>query len=153
MQQRCQASGQRFRTMAPACMPWTTIQGLARNLPETTPHATSRHPTTRPPTAPFTCAVAWAREVLRGIVNGPRIDGKDGVAGSIPAGGSTKPMTSANAGQFRAWDPGRTVALVLLGLGMVWTGAWRMESTSAINRSVLTSPVPRSCLPAAGVLR
>jgi hypothetical protein len=38
--------------------------------------------------------------VLHGVVNHRRIDGKDGVAGSIPAGGSTKPMTSANAGQF-----------------------------------------------------
>jgi hypothetical protein len=28
-----------------------------------------------------------------------RIHGKDGVAGSIPAGGSTKVMTSGNAGQ------------------------------------------------------
>jgi hypothetical protein len=27
--------------------------------------------------------------------------GKDGVAGSIPAGGSTQRLTSANAGQFR----------------------------------------------------
>jgi hypothetical protein len=26
--------------------------------------------------------------------------GKDGVAGSIPAGGSTKPMTSGNADKF-----------------------------------------------------
>jgi hypothetical protein len=34
-------------------------------------------------------------------VNPRRIDGKDGVAGSIPAGGSTNPMTSANAGRHR----------------------------------------------------
>jgi hypothetical protein len=32
----------------------------------------------------------WRREVVHGVVNPPRIDGKDGVAGSIPAGGSTK---------------------------------------------------------------
>jgi hypothetical protein len=31
----------------------------------------------------------WAREALDGGVNARRIDGKDGVAGSIPAGGST----------------------------------------------------------------
>jgi hypothetical protein len=36
-----------------------------------------------------TCVTVWAREVLQGVVNHPRIDGKDGVAGSIPAGGST----------------------------------------------------------------
>jgi hypothetical protein len=30
-----------------------------------------------------------AVEALRGIVNSPRIDGKDGVAGSIPAEGCT----------------------------------------------------------------
>jgi hypothetical protein len=29
------------------------------------------------------------REALHGVVNHRRIDGKDGVAGSIPAGGST----------------------------------------------------------------
>jgi hypothetical protein len=33
----------------------------------------------------------------------PMVHGKDGVAGSIPAGGSTKPMTSANAGHLRVW--------------------------------------------------
>jgi hypothetical protein len=61
----------------------------ARDLPETALRATSPSPTTRPSTALLTCATVWAREVLRGIVNSPRIDGKDGVAGSIPAGGST----------------------------------------------------------------
>jgi hypothetical protein len=35
------------------------------------------------------------------------IHGKDGVAGSIPAGGSTKPMTNANAGHPRATFCGR----------------------------------------------
>jgi hypothetical protein len=33
-----------------------------------------------------------------------RIHGKDGVAGSIPAGGSTQALISGNAGQFRVWD-------------------------------------------------
>jgi hypothetical protein len=64
-------------------------RALARGLPETVLHATSRRPTPRPSTAPFTCAVVWSREVLHGGANRPRIDGKDGVAGSIPAGRST----------------------------------------------------------------
>ena len=37
----------------------------------------------------FTCSVAWVGEVAHGDVNHRRIDGKDGVAGSIPAEGST----------------------------------------------------------------
>jgi len=37
---------------------------LARDLPETALHATSRRLTTRPSTAPLTSAVVWAREVL-----------------------------------------------------------------------------------------
>jgi site-specific recombinase XerD len=37
-------------------------------------------------------------------VSPPRIDGKDGVAGSIPAGGSTHRVTSANAGQLRSFE-------------------------------------------------
>jgi hypothetical protein len=45
--------------MAATLVPLTTTQGLARDLPET---------------------------ALHGDVNPPRIDGKDGVAGSIPAG-------------------------------------------------------------------
>src|SRR6266487_5467500 len=32
------------------------------------------------------------------------IHGKDGVAGSIPAGGSTNALTSTNAGQLLFWD-------------------------------------------------
>jgi hypothetical protein len=43
----------------------------------------------------------WVGEVLHGVVNDRRIDGKDGVAGSIPAGGSTPLMTSRNAGHQR----------------------------------------------------
>jgi hypothetical protein len=62
---------------------------LARDLPETALHAASRRSTTRSSIAPRTCTVVWPREVLRGVANNPRIDGKDGVAGSIPAGGST----------------------------------------------------------------
>jgi hypothetical protein len=50
-------------------------------LPETALHVTSRRLTTRPSTAPLTSAVVWAREVLRGVMNSPSINGKDGVAG------------------------------------------------------------------------
>ena len=62
---------------------------LARELPETALHAASRRPTTQSSAAPLTCADVWRHEVLHGVVNPRRIDGKDGVAGSIPAGGST----------------------------------------------------------------
>jgi hypothetical protein len=61
----------------------------ARDLPETALRATSPRPATQPPAVSFTCAVVWARVVRHGVVNHRRIDGKDGVAGSIPAGGST----------------------------------------------------------------
>jgi hypothetical protein len=73
---------------------------LARDLPETALRATSPRSTTRPSTAPLTCTVVCGCEVLHGVVNRPRIDGKDGVAGSIPAGGST------NKGNRRAWGMG-----------------------------------------------
>jgi hypothetical protein len=62
------------------------MRALARDLPETALHATSRRPTTQSPAAPFTCAVVWSCEALRGDLNHRRIDGKDGVAGSTPAG-------------------------------------------------------------------
>ena len=67
----------------------TARLGLARDLPETAPRLASCRPTTQPSAASLTCAVMWRREVLQGVVNRRRIDGKDGVAGSIPAGGST----------------------------------------------------------------
>jgi hypothetical protein len=51
-----------------------------------------------------TCSVAWVGEVAHGGVNSPSINGKDGVAGSIPAGGSTHALTSANADSRRP-DP------------------------------------------------
>ena len=72
----------------------------ARDLPETALRAALRRLTPRPSTAPLTSVVVWAREVLRGVVNHRRIDGKDGVAGSIPAGGSTQALTSGNAGEL-----------------------------------------------------
>jgi hypothetical protein len=91
---------------------------LARDLPETALHATSPRTSTQPSTAPFTCMVVWSRGVLRGDVNQRCIDGQDGVAGSIPAGGSTKPMTSANAGHLRVWGPVVRAMLVVLAFGV-----------------------------------
>jgi hypothetical protein len=55
-------------------------------LPETALRAASRRPTTQPSAASLACSVAWEGEVAHGDVNYLRIDGKDGVAGSIPAG-------------------------------------------------------------------
>src|SRR4029453_14753577 len=63
-------------------MPWTTVQALARDLPETALCVTSRRRTSRFSTAPFTWAIVWPREVVDGGVNYPHIDGKDGVAQS-----------------------------------------------------------------------
>jgi hypothetical protein len=40
----------------------------------------------------------------------PVIYGKEGVAGSIPAGGSKQQMTSGNAGHRRAWGLVRLAA-------------------------------------------
>jgi hypothetical protein len=59
-------------------------EGLARDLPETVLRAASLRPTTQPQTVPLTCAVVWLREVLRGEVNSPSINGMQGVRGSIP---------------------------------------------------------------------
>jgi hypothetical protein len=56
---------------------------LARDLPETALRAASRRLTTQPSAAPSTCSVAWVGEAVHGVVKYPRIDGKDGVAGSI----------------------------------------------------------------------
>jgi hypothetical protein len=61
---------------------------LARDLPETLPHATSRRLTTRFPAAPFTCSVAWVVEVMCGDVNHPHINGMQEVrvhASSAPS--------------------------------------------------------------------
>src|SRR5215208_1977398 len=81
-------------TMASALVPWTTAQGplpeICQKLRYTQPHAAPRsHSWKRLPT----CAVVWRRGVLHSVVNPRRIDGKDGVAGSIPAGGSTPRLT------------------------------------------------------------
>jgi hypothetical protein len=57
---------------------------LARDLPETALHATSRCLTTQPSAAPNTCSIAWVGEVMHGDVNSPRINGMQGVRGSNP---------------------------------------------------------------------
>ena len=62
----------------------TIRQGLARYLPETTQRVASRRPTANLSTAALTCAVVWARKVLRGLVNHPHINGMQGVRGSNP---------------------------------------------------------------------
>jgi len=62
------------------------VPEICQKLRYAQPHAVPRH---HPLTVLLTCAVVWGREVLHGVVSPPRIDGKDGVAGSIPAGGST----------------------------------------------------------------
>jgi hypothetical protein len=65
------------------------LEALARDLPETELHATSRRPTTRPSAAPFICSVAWVGEVMHGDMNHPRIDGMQGVRGSNPLSSTT----------------------------------------------------------------
>jgi hypothetical protein len=62
---------------------------LARDLPETGPRVASRHPTTPPLTPPRTCGAVGRSGAPQGLSKGPSVNGKDGVAGSIPAGGST----------------------------------------------------------------
>jgi hypothetical protein len=58
------------------------------------------------------------REALHSVVNCPRIDGKDGVAGSIPARGSTPVLTSGNAGQFSVWGSVERAMLVVVAFGV-----------------------------------
>jgi hypothetical protein len=67
---------------------------LARDLPETLPHATSRRLTTRPSAASLACSVAWVGEVMCGDVNHPHINGMQGVRGSNPLS-STRHNASA----------------------------------------------------------
>ena len=87
---RCQSAGGRGSGQWRR-RPWHGLpcRALARDLPGTALHVASRYPTTQPSTTPHTCAVALVGEVEHGVVNHPSIHGKDGVAGSIPAGGST----------------------------------------------------------------
>src|SRR5829696_3477303 len=62
---------------------------LARDLPETALHVTSRRHTTQPSTTPLTCSVAWVSEVMHGVVNHPSINGMQGVRGSNPLSSTT----------------------------------------------------------------
>jgi hypothetical protein len=62
---------------------------LARDLPETVPHVTSRRHTSQPSTTPLTCSVAWVSEVVHGVVNHPSINGMQGVRGSNPLSSTT----------------------------------------------------------------
>jgi hypothetical protein len=75
--------------MAPAFVPRRprgALPEICQKLRYAQPHAAPRH---HPLAVLLTCSVAWVGEVVHGDVNPRRIDGKDGVAGSIPAGGST----------------------------------------------------------------
>ena len=67
----------------------------AAALPDAQPDVVPRF---QPTAALPTCAIVGAREVLQGVVNSPRIDGKDGVAGSIPAG---TPHQTSSSGRVR----------------------------------------------------
>jgi hypothetical protein len=63
------------------------------------------------------------------------IHGKDGVAGSIPAGGSTQALTSANAGQLGVWGRLNRRCWSSWHSKWGWTGAGWMENTSLVNHS------------------
>jgi len=66
----------------------------ASDLPAAAPHSAAQHPISLSSIRPATCSSIERSEVPRCPPNGPTIDGKDGVAGSIPAGGSTHALTS-----------------------------------------------------------
>ena len=57
----------------------------ASDLPAATPHTALQHPISLSSIRPSTCGSVERSEVPRCPPNGPTIDGKDGVAGSIPA--------------------------------------------------------------------
>jgi hypothetical protein len=61
-------------------------------------------------------------------VNPRRIDGKDGVAGSIPAGGSTQALTSGNAGE----PPSGAVAAGHVRIGMGCGRSVRRQSAKSL---------------------
>jgi hypothetical protein len=91
----------------PAFVPQIT-RGPCQRLPETALRATSRRRTTQPSAAPLTRAVAWSREVLRGELNYPRIDGMQGVRGSSPLS-STRHNAFAVC-QRGSWSPTASLA-------------------------------------------
>jgi len=92
------------------CLAWLLYLSLpgprmicmrASDLPAAAPHSASQHPISLSSIRPATCSCIERSEVPRCPPNGPTIDGKDGVAGSIPAGGSAPALTSENAGRHR----------------------------------------------------
>jgi hypothetical protein len=129
---RCQSAGGRGSGQWRR-RPWHGLpcRALARDLPGTALHVASRYPTTQPSTTPHTCAVALVGEVEHGVVNHPSIHGKDGVAGSIPAGGSTHALTSANAGQ----SPSQAVAAGHIRSGMGSKGQRAVRAPIALLTS------------------
>src|SRR6266498_1935271 len=62
------------------------------------------------------------------------IHGKDGVASSILAGGSTHRLTSGNAGQLFFPGVSWTGALIVLAFGIGCRGACQMENASLVSR-------------------
>jgi hypothetical protein len=114
---------------------------LARDLPETAPHATSRRHTTQPSAAPFTCSVAWVGEAAHGDVNHPSINGMQGVRGSTPLS-STRHNASAG-------HPPRAVCQQITPCGRIPlsaladSGDFRPFSRGAIRRNQGTS-LPRT---------
>jgi hypothetical protein len=92
---------------------------LARDLPETALRATSRRLMSPLSTVPLTWAVVWTRRVLHGSVNRPRIDGKDGVGGSIPPGGLHTGSDQRLRWSVPRLGPVEWATLVVLGSGVV----------------------------------
>ena len=121
--------------MTPALVPRPRRRGPCQRFARNWATRNLTPPTTRPSLAPLTCAVAWVGEVLHGLVNDRRIDGKEGVAGSIPAGGSTPMLTSGNADQLSSEEPLGRSPLVGVPLPGRWTCVQRKESTSLVSRS------------------
>ncbi len=84
---------------------------LARDLPETALHVTSRRLMSPLSTVPLTWADVWTRRVLHGSVNRPRIDGKDGIAalskgipsGCVYSGGSDTRCRHGAVGSLGVW--------------------------------------------------
>jgi hypothetical protein len=115
----------------------------ASDLPAAAPHTASQHPISLSSRRPATCSSIERSEVPRCPPNGPTIDGKDGVAGSIPAGGSTKQMTSRNAGHCSRSRPVNRRSWPSWHAEWRWMGACRMESTSLVNHSGCGRACPR----------
>jgi hypothetical protein len=98
MQLRCQSEVARLRTMAPASMPWTAVQGLARDcqkLRYAQPHVASRpDPQQRlSPRASARCGFVWM-VCLRSRYAEDRLD----VPTSSP---SSMPLDRGSSGMLR----------------------------------------------------